>query len=103
MLAEVRRSLQELAEFDEAGVERALREIIEARGAKPRQVYQPLRVALTGGTVSPGIFESVALLGPRADAWTDRRGARPRLSPRGAQPFGGALPIREHRPANHRS
>ena len=37
--------------------------MIAARGAKPRQVYQPLRVALTGGTVSPGIFESVALLG----------------------------------------
>jgi glutamyl-tRNA synthetase len=30
---------------------------------KPREVYQPLRVALTGGTISPGIFESVALLG----------------------------------------
>jgi len=37
--------------------------VIEARRAKPREVYQPLRVALTGGTVSPGIFESVALLG----------------------------------------
>ena len=37
--------------------------MIERRAAKPRQVYQPLRVALTGGTVSPGIFESVALLG----------------------------------------
>jgi glutamyl-tRNA synthetase len=30
---------------------------------KPREVYQPLRVALTGTTVSPGIFESLALLG----------------------------------------
>ena len=37
--------------------------MIEQRQAKPREVYQPLRVALTGGTVSPGIFESVALLG----------------------------------------
>ena len=37
--------------------------MIERRGAKPREVYQPLRVALTGTTVSPGIFESVALLG----------------------------------------
>ena len=49
--------------FDEADVERALAGVIERRGAKPRDVYQPLRVALTGGTVSPGIFESVALLG----------------------------------------
>jgi glutamyl/glutaminyl-tRNA synthetase len=30
---------------------------------KPREVYQPLRVAICGTTVSPGIFESVALLG----------------------------------------
>ena len=30
---------------------------------KPRDVYQPLRVAISGTTVSPGIFESVALLG----------------------------------------
>jgi glutamyl-tRNA synthetase len=37
--------------------------VIERRGVKPREVYQPLRVAITGGTVSPGIFESVALLG----------------------------------------
>jgi glutamyl-tRNA synthetase len=37
--------------------------VIERRGAKPRQVYQPLRVAITGTTVSPGIFESLALLG----------------------------------------
>jgi glutamyl-tRNA synthetase len=30
---------------------------------KPKQVFQPLRVALTGTTISPGIFEMVALLG----------------------------------------
>ena len=34
-----------------------------AAGVKPREVYQPLRVAIAGTTVSPGIFESVALLG----------------------------------------
>ena len=30
---------------------------------KPRDVFQPIRVAITGTTVSPGIFESVAALG----------------------------------------
>ena len=60
--------------------------VIEARGAKPRQVYQPLRVAITGATVSPGIFESVALLGRERDAWTDGRGPFPRLSWRGPAP-----------------
>ena len=44
-------------------MQEALEAVIAERGAKPREVYQPLRVALTGTTVSPGIFESVALLG----------------------------------------
>ncbi len=57
------RSRTDRTSFDEAAVEQALAAVIERRGAKPREVYQPLRVALTGTTVSPGIFESVALLG----------------------------------------
>ena len=32
-------------------------------GVKPRDVYQPIRVAITGTDVSPGIFESLAALG----------------------------------------
>ena len=32
-------------------------------GVKPKEVFQPVRVAITGTTVSPGIFESVAALG----------------------------------------
>ena len=30
---------------------------------KPREVYQPLRVAVSGSTISPGIFESLVALG----------------------------------------
>ena len=41
----------------------ALQAFVARRGLKPRDVYQPLRVAISGTTVSPGIFESVALLG----------------------------------------
>jgi glutamyl-tRNA synthetase len=63
-LRDVRAELAALEEFSVPAVERALRDVVERRGAKPRDVFQPLRVALTGGTVSPGIFESVALLGP---------------------------------------
>jgi glutamyl-tRNA synthetase len=63
VLTEVRRTLEGLEDFDQAAVERALGEIIQSRSVKPREVYQPLRVAISGGTVSPGIFESVALLG----------------------------------------
>jgi glutamyl-tRNA synthetase len=62
-LGQVRSALSETASFDEASVQETLESVIAERGAKPREVYQPLRVALTGTTVSPGIFESVALLG----------------------------------------
>jgi len=59
----VRELLAGVAEFDRPTVQAALEEAIAERGAKPREVYQPLRVALTGTAISPGIFESVALLG----------------------------------------
>jgi glutamyl-tRNA synthetase len=62
-LAHVRSSLAALEGFDEAAIEQALTGVIAELQCKPRDVYQPLRVALTGGTISPGIFESVALLG----------------------------------------
>jgi glutamyl-tRNA synthetase len=37
--------------------------VVERCGCKPGEVYQPLRVALAGRAVSPGIFETVAVLG----------------------------------------
>jgi glutamyl-tRNA synthetase len=49
--------------FDEAHLEPALRALAEDLGAKPGAVFQPVRVAVTGRTVSAGIFESLALLG----------------------------------------
>jgi glutamyl-tRNA synthetase len=63
-LSDARAELAALEDFTVPAIERALRNVAERREAKPRDVFQPLRVALTGGTVSPGIFESVALLGP---------------------------------------
>jgi glutamyl-tRNA synthetase len=62
-LAEVRAVLAEAPSFDEIAVKGALEGVVRKREAKPREIYQPLRVAISGGTVSPGIFESVALLG----------------------------------------
>ncbi|HVY77111.1 MAG TPA: glutamate--tRNA ligase [Solirubrobacterales bacterium] len=49
--------------FDVAAVEAALEPLPERLGAKPGKVYQPIRVAITGTSVSPGIFESLAALG----------------------------------------
>jgi glutamyl-tRNA synthetase len=49
--------------FDVERVETALRGVVDRLGVKPKDVFQPVRVAITGTTVSPGIFESVAALG----------------------------------------
>ncbi len=62
-LAEARAALAEAAPFTVQTVEQALRGVVERRGVKPGQVFQPVRVAIAGSTISPGIFESVALLG----------------------------------------
>jgi glutamyl-tRNA synthetase len=62
-LTEARAALAEPPDFTQADVERVLESFVAQRELKPREVYQPLRVALCGSTVSPGIFESVALLG----------------------------------------
>jgi glutamyl-tRNA synthetase len=44
-------------------IEAALRELAERLELKPRQAFQPIRVAVTGSKVSPGLFESLELLG----------------------------------------
>jgi glutamyl-tRNA synthetase len=62
-LAQTRAVLAEVESFDEQGVQRALDALQERLGSKPRDIYQPLRVAIAGTAISPGIFESVALLG----------------------------------------
>jgi glutamyl-tRNA synthetase len=62
-LARARDALARVEPFDQAGVERALTQLVDELGLKPGKLFQPVRVAITGTTVSPGIFESVALLG----------------------------------------
>jgi glutamyl-tRNA synthetase len=58
--------LRETEPFDAQTLEAAFEPLVARLGVKPRQVYQPLRVAITGTTVSPGIFESLAALGREA-------------------------------------
>ncbi|MGZ4201265.1 MAG: glutamate--tRNA ligase [Thermoleophilaceae bacterium] len=62
-LARAREALAGTEPFDPEHVEASLREVVDALGAKPKDVFQPVRVAISGTTVSPGIFESVAVLG----------------------------------------
>ena len=63
VLAEVRTALAQAPGFSEEDVQEALGGVQERLGVKPREIYQPLRVAFAGTAISPGIFESVALLG----------------------------------------
>jgi glutamyl-tRNA synthetase len=44
-------------------IEAALKRLCEELGEKPRTVYMPIRVAVTGSRVSPGLYESLELLG----------------------------------------
>jgi glutamyl-tRNA synthetase len=46
-----------------AAIEVALRALAESLEAKPRQAFAPIRLAITGSKVSPGLFESLELLG----------------------------------------
>jgi glutamyl-tRNA synthetase len=62
-LARAREALASVEPFDQEGVEAALRQLVDELGVKGKDVFQPVRVAISGSTVSPGIFESVALLG----------------------------------------
>ncbi|MEA2387339.1 MAG: glutamyl-tRNA synthetase [Thermoleophilaceae bacterium] len=49
--------------FEPEALEAALRGVVDDLGVKGRELFQPIRVAISGSTVSPGIFESVAVLG----------------------------------------
>ena len=52
-----------LETFDPASLETALRGVAEARGLKAGTLIHAVRVAVTGRTVSPGLFEVLSLLG----------------------------------------
>ncbi len=76
-LRAARDALAGVEPFTLENVEAALRAVVDAKGAKPGKVFQPIRVAIAGSTVSPGIFESVTLLGRQeALARIDRALAR---------------------------
>ena len=62
-LKAAREALARAEPFTVENVETVLREVVESQGVKPGKVFQPIRVAIAGTTVSPGIFESVVLLG----------------------------------------
>ena len=57
-------ALRELPEWTTPAIEQALKEsLVEGLGRKPRQAFGPVRVAVSGRTVSPPLYESIELLG----------------------------------------
>ena len=58
-----------------AEIEAALKKLCDDLGEKPRTVYLPIRVAVTGSRVSPGLYESLELLGKETSLARIRAGA----------------------------
>jgi glutamyl-tRNA synthetase len=63
LLSEALEALRGAESFEPPELETALGRILAEYEVKPGQLYQPIRVAITGTSVSPGIFESLAVLG----------------------------------------
>ena len=56
-------TLAQVEPFEAGAIEEALRALADRLGLKPREAFQPIRLAVTGSTVSPGLFESLEVLG----------------------------------------
>jgi glutamyl-tRNA synthetase len=56
-------ALEQVEPWTAEQIESALKQLCEQLGVKPRQAFPPVRVAVTGSKVSPGLYESLELLG----------------------------------------
>ena len=56
-------ALEGVEPFEPGSIEEGLAPLLERFDLKPGKLYQPIRVAITGTSISPGIFESLAVLG----------------------------------------
>jgi glutamyl-tRNA synthetase len=56
-------ALQPVEPWEASRIEGALRDLADRLGQKPRQAFEPIRLAVTGSKISPGLFESLELLG----------------------------------------
>jgi glutamyl-tRNA synthetase len=63
LLRATREALAKTADWETASLDLSLRSLAESRGVPAGKIFQPLRVALTGLTVSPGIFEMLVQMG----------------------------------------
>ncbi|KRA48826.1 glutamate--tRNA ligase [Devosia sp. Root635] len=63
VLSDMAETLRGLNDWSVPAIDAAMRALAEAKGLKLGKLAQPLRAALTGRTVSPGIFEVMVLIG----------------------------------------
>jgi glutamyl-tRNA synthetase len=63
LLRATREALSSTSAWEAGPIEAALRGLAESRSVSAGKIFQPLRVALTGLTVSPGIFEMLLQMG----------------------------------------
>jgi glutamyl-tRNA synthetase len=62
-LTAIREKLAALPEFDQPGLEKLLHDYVEENEIKFKVVAQPIRVSITGKTKSPGLYETMEVLG----------------------------------------
>jgi glutamyl-tRNA synthetase len=63
LLEEARAALADVTPWEAPALEEALKALCERLGEKPRRVFAPIRLAVTGSKISPGLYESLELLG----------------------------------------
>ncbi|MDQ2629768.1 MAG: glutamate--tRNA ligase [Actinomycetota bacterium] len=63
ILEAVAGALEGVDPFEPEQIEKALAPLLDRFDLKPGKLYQPIRVAITGTSISPGIFESLSVLG----------------------------------------
>jgi glutamyl-tRNA synthetase len=75
VLAAAAEALEQVEPFEAERIEAVLKELCDRLGLKPRQAFAPIRVAVTGSKVSPGLYESFELLGREESLARIRRAA----------------------------
>ena len=74
ILREAEGALASVQPWSADRIEDALKRLTESLGEKPRTVFPPIRVAVTGSKISPGLYESLELLGREVALERIRRG-----------------------------
>ena len=94
MLSKLLARFEAFPAFSKQEWEEPFKKLVEEEGIKMGQFAQPVRVALTGRTASPGLFEVMEVLGARADAAPapsgDRAGAPKRAASQDRHRLDGA-------------